>query len=390
MSQPHVPVRVVNEDVELPDCTTLSALLSANEGQLRLIAPETWASTDVEDLAQIDVGEPLPAWWHPGANLQRAGVTLYKMTDAVVFPGTGVIMSADGRIMSRSFAEAAFFLGTPSRLPGAIATAEGTVEFDLSVPVHLDEDVIVSMPWGGLGNYGHFMLDCLPTLAVCRQFPELDEWIRMFPPLKSWQTVHLALIGVDGVVPHEAAAYRVPAVIWSNVMDHFLHAPGMPVLLVRDVQKLRRTEGGLAAADRKSRIWVSRSGFARRRYGRETELEDAVERRGFSVFKPEQMSVLDQMHAFEHASVVAGFTGAALANVLYMERSATVVEIMPEHRQEQWVRQLASLVGSRWRPFFCRATVLAAPIPDGQKPPELHLDIDLPLDAFLAYLDRIT
>ncbi len=390
MFLPHVPVRVVNEDAELPDCTTLSALLSAKEGQLRLVAPETWTDSDLEDLAQTDVGEPLPAWWQLGANLPRHGVTLYKLTDAVVFPRTGVVMSADGRIMSKSFAEAAFFLGTPARLPGATTTADGTVEFDMSLPAHLNENVIVSMPWGSLGNYGHFMLDCLPMLAVCRQFPELDEWTRMLPPLKNWQAAHLALIGVHGVVPQEAAAYRVPAVIWSNIMDHFLHAPGMPVLLVRDVQRLRRAEGGVPATDKGSRIWLSRSEVTRRRYGRETELEAAVEQRGFSVIKPEQMSVLDQMREFERASVVAGFTGAAFANVLYVERSATVVEIMPEHRQDLWVRQLASLVGCRWRPFFCRAEVLAAPITDGQKPPELHLDIDLPLDAFLVYLDRNT
>lgn len=90
---------------------------------------------------------------------------------------------------------------------------------------------------------------------------------------------------------------------------------------------------------RRERIYVSRR-FSRRSLPNEELLESRLAAAGFRVLHLESMPWAEQIAAFQQASVVVGPHGAGLANLVFTESGATVVEIvdgMIYNRCYEWI-----------------------------------------------------
>lgn len=84
-------------------------------------------------------------------------------------------------------------------------------------------------------------------------------------------------------------------------------------------------------ADQPERLYLSRRQFSRRNFDRvmanEVLVEDAFRNRGFEIVYPETLPFLHQIGLYRHCTVLAGFSGSALHNAVFMQEGATLIEL---------------------------------------------------------------
>jgi capsular polysaccharide biosynthesis protein len=318
-------------------------------------------------------------------------VNLFRVRDAYYAPGFGVIISATGEAMWSTMVEAVYLTPDLTLLPYTERVGDETT---LNVPREIEtlDQVVVSMPWGALFNYGHFVLDCLPTVASVAEFPELGGYRFVFPPLKPWQRRHLQLLGVDEPLELDQPLYHVTDVVFTSCMSSFLHSPNVNYRTVREKQLARKTSTSIAY----DKVYITRLGDPKRTFLSERALADRLESLGFAIVAPENHTIDEQIDIFGNANVIVGCAGAAFANALYCHGGATVVEItpirmvMPKKLSGVWVSNICAIVGCNWRPYYCRDDPQDQPIlVAGLERPEIGFSFDLDIDDLVGYIDRL-
>ena len=300
-------------------------------------------------------GPEASAWPHDVATPPPVNVpALCAIGEAWWFPRFGGLIGTDGALYNATVGEARHGSQDLSVIPGV--QGEGFVA-PASAPGI--EAGAVFMPWGATFNYGHFVIDALPSLLAMRQAGLLGGVPALAPKLNAWQRdlIDLAFTGID-LCEVEAPVVRLRRAAFATSMDHFLHHPNG---LVADVAAavLARAPQGRGAR----RVYLSRRGQSMRVMVGEAAFEKALASRGFTIVRPETLGAAEQVDLMRDAEVVVGVSGAALANAVFLPRGARVVEIQPLNFTSQWVRAACRQVGADWRGYVC-----ASPCPAREAP----------------------
>jgi capsular polysaccharide biosynthesis protein len=398
-------LRPTDELEALPPCADISELIAdgLDRGRLELV-PAIWqpASAWYPEAISSPAGNRVPSWWTDDPTIGGNAVHLFRLRDAYFVPAFGIVLSSEGEVMSRSMAQATSATPDLALLPRTERTGEETI---LTLPRQVDEldRVVVSMPWGARTNYGHFVLDCLPTVASSVDLPELDGHRFAFPPLEPWQRRHLELLGVEyplelEIIDYFGPIFRVSDVIWASCMASFMHQPNITYRVVRD-RELARKEPTALSFDK---VYITRRGFVgldgapKRIFLSEERLEGRLRQLGFAIVDPAQHTIDEQIDIFRHADVIVGCSGAALANVIYCHEAATVVEITPFRMTAKalarnlWVRNICAVVGCKWRPYYCADNPPEKPVLyRGVEQPELGFSFDLDIEDLVGYIEGL-
>lgn len=352
----------------LPAYSSLSEMIRGGSEGARyelISASQQHASAWYPEAVASSGGNLRPSWWSDDPIIESSPVCLFRLRDAYFVPAFGIVFSAEGEVMRRSMAQAAATTPDLALLPHTERAGEETM-IRLPPDVRALDRTIVSMPLGAISNYGHFVLDCLPTVASVVDEPELDGYRFAFPTLKPWQRRHLELLGVEDplelqMIDSCGPILRVSDVVWSSCMASFLHRPNTTYRVVRDKQLARKSPTPLSF----EKVYITRRGFVssdgttKRIFLSEEALERRLRQLGFVIIDPVQYTIDEQIDIFRHAKVVVGCSGAGLANVLYCQPGATVVEITPMRMTAEvlarnlWVLNICSIVGCKWRPYYC-------------------------------------
>jgi len=296
------------------------------------------------------------------------------------FPRFGGLIGADGALYNATIGEARHGSQDLSAMPG--------VQGDRFTPPASAPEIeagAVFLPWGATFNYGHFVIDALPSLLALEQAGLLAGVPVLAPKLTAWQRdlIAMAFPGI-GLREVEAPVVRVKRAVFATSMDHFLHHPNG---LVADVaaRVLERAPAGRGAR----RVYLSRRGQSMRVMVGEAALETALAARGFTIVRPETLGAAEQVALMRDAQVLVGASGAALANAVFLPKGARVVEIQPLNFTSQWVRAACRQVGVDWRGYVC-----ASPAPARQAPVLARLRRGFkfafkpPLDDLLNVVDQ--
>lgn len=333
-------------------------------------------------------GVDTPDWAHGQNGVLRSAVDLVRVRDVWHAPAFGAVFDDTGRTFKTTVHEALYLTPTLAALPNARREGQDTL-FTVPSDAPSIPRATVFMAWGGLHNYGHFLIDCLSALVAARTAGALDSHPPISPPLLPWQgaLLDLATGGAPRPLVVDAPIVRLDEAVFATPMDHFLHAPGPPLDEVRARILAHAAITDDPAAPR--RIYVSRLGSLKRVLVNEAELEAALEARGFTVVRPEHLPVIDQIALFHRAEVVVAPAGAALANVLFCRPGTKVFEIQPSNFIGVWVRNIALLTGADWRAFFAPSPLSETEIlMEGQPRPASEFRWRLDLPGFLAFLDE--
>ena len=255
-----------------------------------------------EKLPPLDPVYPLP----------RIYRTVFR--DATVFSG-GVVLTRDARLPKDLCPD----LNTPPDWHRACELRR------LPQAVRKEGDITVIAALGG--GYYHWVLDSLPRLDF---LPGPPTGTILIENDQSFQREYLSIAGI----PPERI---LSPTAWSHFAPDRLIVPSLPGISGRPppesvafLRQLRdRALGVPAAAGRRRRLYLTRSGTGNRCVANESELRTRLSLHGFEPINAGAMGVKEQMAAFTAAEIVVGAHGGALANLAYCLPGTPVIELTP-------------------------------------------------------------
>ena len=190
---------------------------------------------------------------------------------------------------------------------------------------------IFHFPWAETSNY-HWFLDCLPRLFVLVQtvkepltliananmppfqYDTLNFLLKDYPNIdvayirknEKWECENILMPSfvannVSGYLPKEVSSF-----LRANILKGYRIEPKNPYL----------------------KIYISRSRATKRRIKNETDLLPVLEKHGFEIVRPEELSYREQVQLFAECRVIAGPHGAGFTNTFFAQK-ATVLELHP-------------------------------------------------------------
>ena len=324
--------------------------------------------------------EVQPVWMTTPVHVRR-------VAGAVYLPRYGALVWPDGSAPRTPLGGA---LTDEDRLAEAPGFSRSEAGLAFAAPEDAPEIASggVFMPWGGGFNYGHFLLDALPSLLALEEAGLLEAAPPLAPPLKPWQRELIALLGVAGPAVRELKppAVRLAQAAYATSLDHYLHAPNALMLRMR----ARLAARAPAPPMRAERVYLSRRSHAHpmRILLNEAELERALAARGFAIVRPERLRPGEQVALARQARVIVGATGAGMANALFADAGALVVDIQPQVFPGAWVMAFGRLVGHDSWIYSAPAPAPEQDVPWARRVRRgFRFGYHLPLEDFLAFLD---
>jgi hypothetical protein len=93
------------------------------------------------------------------------------------------------------------------------------------------------------------------------------------------------------------------------------------------------------------KIYISRKAANYRKILNEEELMPILKKYNFAIYMPEELSVKDQITLFSNADIILGIHGAGLANILFADKNAKMLEIFPQYYLDQGISILSKVIG---------------------------------------------
>ncbi len=385
------PLREVDDTEIAPRVGSSETLLNGDTNGPASFVMTSGALLPLGDLAKVlpqAAGENVPDWFAADQKAYVGEISAIRMTDCYYLPKFGILIDRLGRVSRSSFSEARFLLGDVAGLPNVRVSAS---EAFLDIPANIRkiDEAAVFMPWGATSNYGHFVLDALPSLVLLSRLSSDRQWNVVCPAMSIWQhdlydlvsrkLGNLVLTSVsDDIVFLRSANF-------FTTMDHFLHKGGriwseLRTALLSSFQSPQK---------KKRRIIIVRED-AKRTLLNQSEIVAALAQLGFQAVSPEQFSIEQQRELFSQAEIVVGVSGAGLANVIFCQPGARVVEIQPSLGRGIWVRNVCLHLDLGWAPFFVESRGPdVVPIVGGTARPEIGISFRVPVMPFVAHIRQV-
>lgn len=371
----------VDEYTALPQVEGLQELLASREAAFCEVRSFEASPPPNRLYRQSLNGEyEAPAWY--SSQINYPAIHLFRIPEAILFPAFGVVVDGYGRAFRIPMAEAAYHTPNLSLVPRVRRLDTDQAALDVNNLTSLGP-TFVSMPWGATKNYGHFLLDALPAVALFLDLQLNKSHSLVVPPLHAWQATHFSLLSV---VPIQApdAAYHCQEVLYASCMNHFLHNPTPIYRSVRQRQLKGLNFSEFTDRPVGKRLYLKRGNDSNARYlTNEYALLRVLEKRGYVAVDPASMPVTAQIRMFMDAGSIVGSSGAAFANTIYCDEGTMVLEIQPNGMESLWVRKLAFINGCVSASYLC--PVLKA----NATHPESSLQFEIDVDRFEKYLDEV-
>lgn len=235
---------------------------------------------------------------------------VHRLRDVVVDPDSGLIFAGD-RVISqsaygwRSASDGAFLSSASTR---ARKPKEGP---PISAPI---------APFGGaVYNYYHFLIETLPRiLHIASVQPQVV--ITLTAPVPTHVEQILGLLRIDFRVVPPDSFHHSDVFVCDPVPFSWPHPSNIQML-----HSLRVGHNNVNA-EVPGRIYISRSGSGRQ-LAEESRLEEFLCGYGYTTFRLEELSWLDQISMFRNVDSVIAPHGAGLSNIAFMKPGSEVFEI---------------------------------------------------------------
>jgi len=228
---------------------------------------------------------------------------------------------------------------------GLLADAELAIG-DLPEPARRAESVVLVGNAQG-ENHFHWLFESLARIGILRQALESEPQGARYlvPDLSEAQVESMRFAGVE--------RDRLLTVEEPFVQFRRLYVPS------RGIERIHRFSRaavaflqGLHGGGRPwRRVYLTRRGARRRRIVNEAKLMWALSRCGFEEVAPEGLTFAQQLRLFSETATLVAPHGAGLANMVFMPRGGSVLELQPEGQNAAgrvMYRCLAALAGHRY------------------------------------------
>jgi len=189
--------------------------------------------------------------------------------------------------------------------------------------------------YGGvlMNHFGHFIRDSLAAMWFLQQHPDIPvlwHWIDLAVPHDVWPAWMEQVWRITGLDKHEHHRIAAPIAVGQVILpESGLLAPD----LLYDVQAEALAVVPAGTPLPGLRVWLSRRGLPSQfgRMGGEDELEALLAQRGWTIVRPQDQPVADQIDLFAVADVVAGCMSSAFHAALLSKspRARLILVVRP-------------------------------------------------------------
>ena len=174
-------------------------------------------------------------------------------------------------------------------------------------------------------NYFHWIMECLPRLAVLEPYQHLLDGIIIPTRSRSFHYESLRALGIDSNCLIEASGRLHLKAEHLFATDYSARDNPPPWLHQWYKEKVIQPLGLTVKPGRK--IYISRADAARRKVSNCEEIEQMVSALQFEVITLGQLSFIEQAKIFYTSDLIIGEHGAGLANLVFCREGTKVIEI---------------------------------------------------------------
>jgi capsular polysaccharide biosynthesis protein len=394
--KPHVgpPFISIDRDTVLPTRTTEALLATAEPGQ-SMHVPEKHFDVRQHPLSRLP-SDPADQATYVDHSVRAPEMTLERLQDHYWFQESGFLVSKTGKVWRHSV------LGQFSD-PNFLTTYaiqdrhndDGTIDYIFHESLLKDAPVIDGLhlitSHYASHNYGHYMLDMVPLIAVARDLG-LDVLTK---PLLKWQR---SIYDAVGVAPDRITEINVRAVFLKDVIVSLRHNavstyashPAHRQVFETILAAIRAKRGTTSASTTPKRLFLSRGASKARDLRNRGKLESALKARGIQSIRPETYSFDEQALLFANADLIVSEFGAVMANVVFCKPGTRVIEIIPEGQKDPWSAHMCAALG-------LEHIVVFNPVNDADREPidiggrslnNIYFKYDADVDLILSIVDQ--
>jgi hypothetical protein len=253
--------------------------------------------------------------------------------------GEDVLRGLPSSILDVADATISFVEGGPLRI--AVGRASQPMSEVVAVP-----RCTYDYPTRKLHNFGHWLLDCLPQVAVLAKVAPNASFLLPFAK-KGFHNATLKLLGLEleQLRPWDGSPISAQRVL--ALENDGRTGGGRPFSPLAEVRQLLAARGDEPSSQRHRRIFVSRrdAGASRQWVSNEADVEGLFAARGFEVVVMADCPLDQQVRMFREARVVAGVSGAGLADIVFSAPGTDVIVLMSDshirwYAEEEGTRSL--------------------------------------------------
>ena len=209
-------------------------------------------------------------------------------------------------------------------------------------------------------HFGHFMTEVVPRLYAWELARATHPDIRVITNSKSnhgrppaYQRILLEAYGIDDdQVEVIASPVKVDTLVCAMpLMQNGRFAD--PAL----ASTCHRLRDGLLVRSKpnekpRRRLFISRKPDMWRECLNGGDIEERLARRGFTIIRPEEHSIVEQVRMFYEVDVVAGYIGSALYNIMFARRPIDVIGFINQSYLATNEYLICSALGHRLHLFY--------------------------------------
>ncbi|QHT70204.1 glycosyltransferase family 61 protein [Rhodocytophaga rosea] len=220
--------------------------------------------------------------------------------------------------------------------------------------------VVFNMLAGGgpIINYGHWLIDVVPRIHLLKKSGWFDkvDWFVVPNYRIDFQKDTLRLLGVsaDKIIIGTDQLHIEADTLISSTAPRGDRSYLMPDWVV-DFHRKAYINPNIDEKKYPSMIYITRRDGKARKVLNEPELITTLESYGCKCLELRSYSFVEKVNLFNAAKVIISVTGAGLANVMYCNKSAKVIEIFPDVLIHTFNYNLAEVVGLDFYFMVCKA-----------------------------------
>ena len=200
-------------------------------------------------------------------------------------------------------------------------------------------------------NYGHWMIDVLPRIALLRDRVDLAQCLFAVSEQSSaaMRRVVEDSLGLFGISPEQILVLdrQVHEFERVTVLGSLSRHPLTKSPLLIEI--LAELGAQVPAAPRRERLYVTRRGVHRRRLVNEDDLTALLVEHDYRVVAPEELTVREQISVFRGATNVVGVMGAALSNLAFSPDGVSTLTLATPVMKHDFFYDIVCLKRGRYR-----------------------------------------
>lgn len=273
---------------------------------------------------------------------------IYKVTNGRIFTDNNenVAVIKDNTLISRiSF----------QQINGKLKNAKYNSVLKKGTPSFLKKfsGTVVNLAQGGSGNnYFHFFFDIVPKIYLIKKNIKSNIDFYYVSKPQKWQIKIYKILGITEkklinslkykhIFADEILSIDHPWYHKGNFQDQVKKVPKWVVFVNR---KIFLKNAKKFKSSTKIFLDRSKSKFNHCQIFNQNAIDDWIKRNYIKTYKPEKISLENQIYLFKNASIILGAHGAAFTNIIFCKPGTKIIEIIPSNHPSRKCERISKIL----------------------------------------------